>query len=116
LIFAPDDFDGLLAAGDNFLDWADSNPSKFYDKYEDARFSYARLIEKYGWLPPVVERMMKYFIRTDNLKETLQLRVWFENDPKKRKLSTPTLAELGGYLLDKQLEKPSGVPDPMLRA
>jgi tetratricopeptide (TPR) repeat protein len=117
LDYAPNDFDGLLAAGDNFLDWADSNPQKFYDHYEDARFSYARLIEQYGWLPPVIERMLKYFIRTDNLKETLQLRVWFENDPKKRKLSTPTLAELGGYLLDKQLQKtPGTVPDPYIES
>jgi len=117
LDYAPNDFDGLLAAGDNFLDWADSNPQKFYDHYEDARFCYARLIEQYGWLPPVIERMLKYFIRTDNLKETLQLRVWFENDPKKRKLSTPTLAELGGYLLDKQLQKtPGTVPDPYIES
>jgi len=111
LDYAPNDFQGLLAAGDNFLDWADSNPSRFYDRYDDARFCYARLIDKYGWMPPVVERMMKYFIRTDNLKETLLLRVWFENDPKRRKLSPESLAELGGYLLDKQLEKPTGVPN-----
>jgi len=117
LDYAPNDFEGLIAAGDNFLDWADSNPQKFYDHYEDARFSYARLIEKYGWLPPIIERMLKYFIHTDNLKETLQLRVWFENDPKRRKLSTPTLAELGGYLLDKQLEKtPGTVPDPYIES
>ena len=117
LDYSPNDYDGLLAAGDNFLDWADSNPQKFYDHYEDARFSYARLIEKYGWLPPIIERMLKYFIHTDNLKETLQLRVWFENDPKRRKLSTPTLAELGGYLLDKQLEKtPGTVPDPYIES
>jgi len=117
LDYAPNDYDGLLAAGDNFLDWADSNPQKFYDHYEDARFSYARLIEQYGWQPQILERMLKYFIRTDNLKETLQLRVWFENDPKKRKLSTPTLAELGGYLLDKQLEKtPGTVPNPYVES
>jgi len=117
LDYAPNDYDGLLAAGDNFLDWADSNPAKFYDRYEDARFCYARLIEQYGWQPQILERMLKYFIRTDNLKETLQLRVWFENDPKRRKLSTPTLAELGGYLLDKQLEKiPGTVPDPYIES
>jgi tetratricopeptide (TPR) repeat protein len=115
LDYAPNDYQGLLAAGDNFLDWADSNPSRFYDRYEDARFSYARLLEKYGWQVPVVERMMKYFIRTDNLLETLKLRVWFEND-KKRKLSPASIAELGGYLLDKQLEKPSGVPNPYIES
>jgi tetratricopeptide (TPR) repeat protein len=111
LDFTPNDYNGLLAAGDNFLLWADSDPDRFYDKYEDARFSYARMIENFGWQPPIIERMLKYFIRTDNLKEVLYLRVWFENDPKKRPLSTSTLAELGGYLLDKQLEEVKGVPD-----
>ena len=115
LDYAPDDFEGLLAAGDNFLLWGDSNPVRFYDKYEDARFSYARLLEIYGMQAPVVERMMKYFIRTDNLKETLQLRAWFENNRKSR-LSPESLAELGGYLLDKQLEKPAGVPDPYIES
>ena len=113
--YAPNDYDGLLAAGDNFLAWADSDPDRFYDKYEDARFSYARLLEAYGWLTPVVERMMKYFIRTDNLREVLYLRVWFENDSKRR-LTPESLAELGGYLLDKQLEKPDGVPNPFIES
>ncbi|MCL2212023.1 MAG: tetratricopeptide repeat protein [Treponema sp.] len=116
LDYAPDDPNGLLAAGDNFMAWADSDPARFYDRYEDARFSYARLLEKYGWQPPVVERMMTYFIRTDNLKEVLQLRLWFENDPKRRPLSPPSLTELAGYLLDKQLEKPTGVPNPYVES
>ena len=117
LDYAPNDYDGLLAAGDNFLAWADSNPSRFYDKYEDARYSYARLLEKYGWLAPVVERMMKYFIRTDNLKETLNLRNWFDG-VRDRKLSPESIAELGGYLLDKQLasREAKGVPDPYVES
>jgi len=60
--------------------------------------------------------MMKYFIRTDNLRETLNIRLWFESYPAKRKLSPESLAELGGYLLDKQLEKPAGVPDPYIES
>jgi tetratricopeptide (TPR) repeat protein len=111
LDYTPNDYEGLLAAGDNFLLWADSDPDKYGDRYEDARFSYARLIENFGQQPPIMERMLKYFIRTDNLKEVLYLRVWFENDPKKRRLSTSSVAELGGYLLDKQLEEVKGVPD-----
>ena len=115
LDFAPNDFQGLLAAGDNFLAWADSDPSRFGDRYDDARFMFARLLELYGWQVPIVERMLKYFIRTDNLFETLKLRVWFENDDK-RKLSAESLAELGGYLLDKQLEEPKGVPNPYIES
>ncbi|MDR2964411.1 MAG: tetratricopeptide repeat protein [Treponema sp.] len=113
LDFSPNDYEGLLASGDNFLHWADSDPARFYDKYEDARFSYARLLELRGWQVPIVERMLRYFIRTDNLKEVLYLRHWFESD-KKRRLSPPSLTELAGYLLDKQMEEVKGVPDPYL--
>ena len=116
LDYAPNDFEGLLAAGDNFLAWADSDSSRFYDKYEDARFSFARLLELNGWQPPILERMLKYFIRTDNLPEVLNLRAWFEWDEKKRKMGVETLSELGGYLLDKQLEKPKGVPNPYVES
>jgi tetratricopeptide (TPR) repeat protein len=110
LDYAPNDLEGLLALGDNSLAWGDSDPSKYAEKYEDARFAYARLLDKYGWKDPVVERMMKYFIRTDNLKEVLPLKEWFESN-KKRQLSAASLAELGGYLLDKQLEEARGVPN-----
>ena len=102
----PNDREGLLAAGDNSLVWGEIDPSK----YEDARFYYARLLEKYGWQAPVVERMMMYFIRTDNLREVLPLRDWFTNNPK-ASLSAESLGELGGYLLDKQLEEVRGVPN-----
>jgi len=119
LDYAPNDYDGLLAAGDNFLLWADSDPSRFYDKYEDARFSYARILELKGWQVPIVERMLAYFIRTDNLKEVLFLRNWFDSD-RKRKLSPETIAELGGYLLDKQIAAASGevkgVPNPYVES
>jgi len=115
LDYSPNDIEGLLAAGDNFLAWADSDPSRFYNRYEDARFAYARLLELTGWKVPVVERMLKYFIRTDNLREVLHLRVWFENDPRRR-LTADSLAELGGYLLDKQLERPKGVPNPFVES
>ena len=106
LDYAPDDPEGLLALGDNSLAWGEIDPSK----YEDARYNYARLLEKYGWTSPVVERMMKYFIRTDNLKEVLPLKDWFDSNPK-RILSPESMSELGGYLLDKQLEEVKGVPN-----
>ena len=114
LDFNPDDFDGLLALGDNYLAWADSNPQRYWHRYEDARFAFARIMENYGWQPPVVERMLQYFIRTDNLREVLHLKNWFDEDRRRRPLSALALAEIGGYLLDKQLERPVGVPSPYL--
>jgi tetratricopeptide (TPR) repeat protein len=106
LDYAPNDKEGLLALGDNSLAWGEIDRSK----YEDARFAYARLLDRYGWTDPVVERMMKYFIRTDNLREVLPLQAYFMNN-KRRKISAGSLAELGGYLLDKRLEEVRGVPD-----
>jgi tetratricopeptide (TPR) repeat protein len=107
LDYNPNDIEALLALGDNSLAWAEIDPSK----YEDARFSYARLRDLCGEIPPVMERMLKYFIRTDNLKEVLPIWQWFNYDTKKRPLGADTLSELGGYLLDKQLEEVKGVPN-----
>jgi tetratricopeptide (TPR) repeat protein len=105
LDYAPNDKEGLLALGDNSLAWGEIDKSK----YEEARFAYARLLSLYGSTDPVVERMLLYFIRTDNLKEVLPLQAHFEN--KRRKISVESLAELGGYLLDKRLEEVRGVPN-----
>jgi len=107
LDYNPNDIEALLALGDNSLAWAEIDPSK----YEDARFSYARLRDLCGEIPPVMERMLRYFIRTDNLKEVLPIWEWFNYDTKKRPLGAETLSELGGYLLDKQLEEVKGVPN-----
>jgi tetratricopeptide (TPR) repeat protein len=106
LDYQPNDPDALLALGDNALAWAETDSSK----YEDARFAYARYLDKYGWKDPAVERMLRYFIRTDQLEEVLPLQVWFMSNPK-RKIGAETLAELGGYLLDKRMEETQGVPN-----
>ncbi|WP_010254246.1 periplasmic flagellar collar protein FlcA [Treponema primitia] len=107
LEYSIDDREGLLALGDNNLLWGEIDPSR----YEEARSAYARLLERYGWQDPIVERMLRYFIRVDNLGEVLPLQQYFMSDPKKRKISAFTLAELGGYLLDKRFEEVRGVPD-----
>ncbi|MDR1029979.1 MAG: tetratricopeptide repeat protein [Treponema sp.] len=106
LDYTADDKEGLLAVGDNALAWGDIEPQR----YEDAREVYARYLERYGWVDPVVERMLKYFIRTDNLKEVLPLQAHFMDNPK-TKITPASLAELGGYLLDKKLEEARGVPN-----
>jgi tetratricopeptide (TPR) repeat protein len=106
LDYQPNDPEALLALGDNALAWGETEASK----YEDARFAYARYLDRYGWKDPVVERMLLYFIRTDDLKEVLPLQAWFMDDPKRR-ISAETLAEMGGYLLDKRTEETRGVPN-----
>ncbi len=91
--------EGLLLLGDIYLDWAEEAPAK----YEDARRTYAFLMEHYGDKDPYLERMLLYFIRTDKLSEVLPLKSHFLADPKKEGIGAEALAELGGYLLDKSL-------------
>jgi tetratricopeptide (TPR) repeat protein len=106
LDYAINDRDGLLALGDNYLAWGEEDPAR----YEDARYAYARLLERYGRTDPILERMLLYFIRTDNLAEVIPLQGYFD-ETFKRKIDPRTVAELGGYLLDKRLEETDGVPD-----
>jgi tetratricopeptide (TPR) repeat protein len=107
LNYSVDDREGLMALGDNNLLWGEIDPSR----YEEARSSYARLLEAYGWQDPFVERMLKYFIRVDNLGEVLSLQQYFMADPDRRRIAASSLAELGGYLVDKRFEEVRGVPD-----
>lgn len=88
--------EGLMLLGDNFLDWADEDPSK----YPLARQAYATLIELYGSKDPFLARMMRYFIRTDNLAEVLPLKEHFTG--RKAKIDASDLVELSGYLLEKR--------------
>ncbi len=106
LDYAVDDREGLLALGDVNLAWGDLDPGR----YEEARRAFARLMEKYGRQDPFLERMLTYFIRTDNLAEVLSLQGHFMSSPR-TKIGAPTLAEMGGYLLDKKLQELRGVPD-----
>jgi hypothetical protein len=106
LYYSVDDKEGLMALAENSLEWGESDPSR----YEDARSSYSRLIEKYGRKDPYLEGMLKYFIRTDKLNEVLPLQAHFMGK-KKRIITVPTLAELGAYLLDKRFEDKGGVPE-----
>jgi tetratricopeptide (TPR) repeat protein len=109
LNYAVSDKDALFAIGDNALAWGEIDPSK----YELAREAYARYIEDHGQNDSVLERMLKYFIRVDNLKEVLPLQRYF-SDPEmegRRSISAETFTEMSGYLLDRQFEETDGVPD-----
>ena len=90
------DQDTLLALGDVYLDWADEDSTK----YEEAKKTYVSLINLYGPKDVFSGRMMRYFIRTDNLAEVLPLKNYFLN----KKLPDEDLIELSGYLLEKRYE------------
>jgi len=90
------DSEGILMLGDVFLEWGtEKDPSKL----ELAREQYATLIQLYKPTDLYMSRMMRYFIRTDNLREVIQMQKNFE--PREKSLGSEDWAELSGYLLDK---------------
>ncbi|TVR28923.1 MAG: hypothetical protein EA404_15940 [Spirochaetaceae bacterium] len=102
-------YDALLAAGDNYMEWALSEP----ERYEDARASYARLIGRYGDSDELLMRMLHYFIRTDDWAEVQHLKRVFEAD-QRAEIDPLIYAELGGYLLDNN--QPADVFDILMRS
>lgn len=90
------DADGILMLGDNYLEWADEkNP----EKYDEALKRYSELVQLYGQTDKYMARMMRYYIRTDNLKEVLGLKERFF--PRTKSLEPQDWTELSGYCLDK---------------
>ncbi|MBN1241932.1 MAG: hypothetical protein JXA15_04405 [Spirochaetales bacterium] len=118
------DSDALLMLGDVYLEWGDETrgdwtvaadpPLPPPDQaaqgsaswlYEQARLRYARLLGRRGWKDPYLERMLRYFIRVEKAESRDMLS---EIDPLgadfldgRMKISALSLAELGGYYLDR---------------
>jgi thioredoxin-like negative regulator of GroEL len=99
------DSDGMLLLGDIFLEWAtNTDDSRIEEKekhFEDARVAYADIMSLYGQTDLYLSRMMRYFIRTDQIREVLPLKNYFYPRLSKNPLEGQDLVELSGYLLDK---------------
>lgn len=96
------DPEARLLLGDINLEWGDYS-QKATEKaahYEEARLQYASLIDEYGQTDLYLSRMLRYFIRTDNLREVLPLKEYF-TEQKKINLEARDLVDLSGYLLEK---------------
>ncbi|MBQ3024248.1 MAG: tetratricopeptide repeat protein [Spirochaetaceae bacterium] len=105
------DPDALLLLGDVYLEWAtEKNP----DKFEDAFVQYTDLINLFGNNDEYTKRLMRYYIRTDNLREVLPIKAYFYG-LKKNVLGSSDLTELSGYLLEK-LYGPLSPSDEYLRS
>ena len=91
------DPDALLLLGDIYLEWATEKDSK---KFKQAFTQYTDLINLFGNSDEYTKRLMRYYIRTDNLREVLPLKAYFYG-LKKNVLGSSDLVELSGYLLDK---------------
>ena len=103
------DPDGELLLGDIFLEWADEDPSK----YASALEFYNSLHTKFPEDKLYLSRMLRYYIRTDQLRKVLEYKNLFY--PKKKSLEARDWTELSGYLLEK-LYGPLSRNDEYLRA
>lgn len=94
-----DDPDAMLLLGDVFLEWAtNSNPEKF----EDARYAYEDLMYMHGQNDLYISRMLRYYMRTDQIPKVLELKNFFyPRMAKKQIMENQDQVELSGYLLDK---------------
>ena len=109
------DYEALINRGDNYMRWAEvmESPEGRDERYEQARESYARLINAYGTTDELLFRMLRYFIRTDNKSEVDRLTRTFQDNPD-AEINPVIYAELAGYLIDK--EETGEVRDIIFRA
>ena len=94
------DADGILALGDTYLEWAtEKDPAKFDDAFQ----TYSKLQQLYGGKNPNLyqSRFLRYNIRTDQLRNVLELKEFFYGQGEKS-LGASDWTELSGYLMDKQ--------------
>ena len=88
------DPDAILLLGDVYLEWAtEKDPEKY------AFEQYSALINLYGQNDLYLARMLRYNIRTDKLRDVLQLKETFY--PREKSLSAEDWTEFSGYLMDK---------------
>ncbi len=95
------DADALLLMGDMYLDWAENSDDP--TKLALGKEKYDLLSELYGNTSrrdTYLSRQMRYYIRTDDLRQVLQYKAYFYG--KKKGLGSDDLTELSGYLLEKR--------------
>ncbi|MCR4736355.1 MAG: tetratricopeptide repeat protein, partial [Treponema sp.] len=90
------DADGRLLLGDTYLEWG---TEKDPEKLELAKEQYSILSQIYGASDLYNSRLMRYYVRSDNLLQVLNYKTLFEE--KEKALSSQDCTEMSGYLLDK---------------
>lgn len=90
------DNDATLLLGDVYLDWG---TEKDPEKLDLAMEQYAHLIERNGITDLYESRLMRYYIRKDELSQVLYYKEKFTE--REKSLGGEDWTELSGYLLDK---------------
>ena len=95
------DYEALLSKGDTYLEWGIQfdTPEDRDALFEQARFTYASLIQEYGQEDELLFRMLRYFILTQKVEDALDLKDLFLSD-KRAVLDPYGMTDLAGFLLD----------------
>ncbi|MBQ0004222.1 MAG: hypothetical protein KBT21_11875 [Treponema sp.] len=97
LVYHINDLDAILLLGDVYLEWGTEED---YSKFELAFEQYSILLNLTKEIKnEYLARLMRYYVRTDNLKEVLQYKETFY--PVEKSLSGDDWTEMSGYLMDK---------------
>lgn len=97
LVYHIHDPDAMLLLGDVYLEWGtEEDPSKLDLAYNE----YMHLVQESKDVKNEYHaRLMRYYVRTDNLKEVLQYKEMFY--PIEKSLGGDDWTEMSGYLMDK---------------
>lgn len=97
LVYHIHDADATLLLGDVYLEWGtEEDPSKLDLAYNE----YMHLVQESKDVKNEYHaRLMRYYVRTDNLKEVLQYKEMFY--PIEKSLGGDDWTEMSGYLMDK---------------
>ncbi len=111
-----DDPQGMLLLGDVYLEWATNTEAdeeakeKGVEKderdkrFDKALYAYEDLMYVHGQTDLHLSRMLRYYMRTDQISKVLELKSYFypklQKKPEKV-MENKDLVELSGYLLDK---------------
>lgn len=96
----PFDFDGLLLKGDNYFNWAKTEPENSETHLKDAQDTYERLLLKHSDKDEAWMHLLRFTIFTDNFEQTMHIKKRFD-DNKNAKVDPLIYSELAGYLIDK---------------
>ncbi|TVQ27983.1 MAG: hypothetical protein EA383_01460 [Spirochaetaceae bacterium] len=90
---------GLRAEGDNYLRWADADPTP--ERFNSALETYTLMVQLFGPQDEILERLLWYHVRRDNPGPVLELVTLFEEVRTEAPITPKIYAEAAGYLIDR---------------
>ncbi len=90
---------GLRAEGDNYLRWADADPTP--GRFTSAFETYTLMVQLFGPQDEILERLLWYHVRRGNPGPVLELVTLFEEVRTEAPITPTIYAEAAGFLIDR---------------